>query len=88
MKFKKLFAIVLFLFLILCLTSCAPAGVTEHVYGFFGGVWHGFIFTFSAIGYFFGFDIGFFAVTNSGTPYFIGYVIGILIIGVISFGKL
>jgi hypothetical protein len=88
MKFKRLITISLFLFLIFCLTSCAPAGVTEHEYGFFGGFWHGFILTFSAIGYFFGSDIGFFAVTNNGFPYYIGCVVGILIIGVISFGKL
>ena len=37
MKLKKVISIVLFLFLILNMVSCAPAGVTEHEYGFFRG---------------------------------------------------
>jgi len=36
----------------------------------------------------FGSDIGLFAETNTGVPYFIGWVIGILIIGIISLGRL
>jgi len=88
MKFKRLITIVLFLFLILSLTSCVPAGITEHEYGFFTGIWHGFIATFSYIGQLFGSDIGIMAETNNGVPYYIGWVIGILIIGVLSLGKL
>ena len=76
-----------FLFLILCLTSCAPAGVTEHEYGFFGGLWHGFIITFSLIGYLF-FEIGLFAETNTGLTYYIGCGIGMLIMSLISYGRL
>ncbi len=53
MNFKKLIAIVFILFLILSLTSCAPAGVTEYENGFFAGIWHGFVFTFSIIGHLF-----------------------------------
>ncbi|MDT0688762.1 hypothetical protein RM549_03145 [Salegentibacter sp. F188] len=86
---KKLITKVLFLFLILSLTSCAPAGVTENEYGFFAGIWHGFILTFSLIGRFiFGYDIGLWAETNSGVLYYTGWIIGILIIGIISLGKL
>lgn len=85
-NFKKLTTVGLFL-LILSLTSCAPAGLTEHEYGFFGGVWHGFIITFSLIGYLF-FDIGLFAETNSGLAYYIGCILGMLIIGLISRGRL
>jgi len=87
MKFKRLFTIVLFLFLIFCLTSCAPAGVTEHVYGFFGGFWHGFIITFSLVGYWF-FDIGIWAETNTGLTYYIGGGIGMIIMGILSYGRL
>ncbi|MFN4763729.1 hypothetical protein ACKGJN_11435 [Gillisia sp. Q332] len=88
MKFKRLITIVLFLFLILSLTSCVPAGVTEYEYGFFGGCWHGFIATFSFIGQLFGADIGIMAETHNGVPYYIGWVIGILLIGVLSLGRL
>ena len=92
MKFKKTLSIILFLFLILSLTSCAPAGPTEFEYGFFGGFWHGFIFTFSVIGkvigWLFGFSIGLFAETNSGIPYFLGVLIGFIVIRFISRGIL
>ncbi len=87
MKFKKPITIVLILFLILCLTSCAPAGATEHVYGFFGGFWHGFIATFSLIVYWF-FDIGIWAATNTGLTYYIGCGIGMIIMCILSYGRL
>ncbi|MDT0688756.1 hypothetical protein RM549_03115 [Salegentibacter sp. F188] len=77
----------LFLFLILSLTSCAPAGPTESEYGFFGGLWHGFIITFSLIGYLI-FEIGIFAETNTGFTYYLGCGIGMLIMSIISLGKL
>lgn len=70
---------VLFLLLILCLTSCAPAGVTEYEYGFFSGVWHSLIFTFAAIGKLLGLNIGLYAITNNGIEYYSGCVIGIFI---------
>ena len=87
-NFRKIIKIGLFLFLILSLTSCAPAGVTEYEYGFFGGFWHGFILTFSLVGNLFGMDIGLFAETNSGITYYVGFIIGVLIIGILSLGKL
>ena len=87
MNFKKTMKIGSFLFLILCLTSCAPAGVTEHEYGFLGGFWHGFILTFSLMGYWL-FEIGLFAETNTGFTYYLGCGVGILIMGIISLGKL
>ena len=88
MQYKKPFTIVFLLFLILSLASCAPAGATEYEYGFFYGIWHGFILTFSLIGKLFGSDIGLFAETNTGVTYYIGFVIGVIIIGIISLGKL
>jgi hypothetical protein len=86
-NFKRLTTIGLFLFLILSITSCAPAGVTEHEYGFLGGLWHGVIFTFSLIGYLL-FDIGLFAETNTGLTYYIGCGIGMIIMSLLSLGRL
>ena len=87
MKYKKLITIVLFLFLILSLTSCAPEGITEHEYGFFAGFWHVFIITFSLVGYWF-FDIGIWAETNTGLFYYLGCGIGMLIMSILSYGRL
>ena len=79
MKFKRIIKIVIILILFLSLTSCAPAGVTEHEYGFFSGIWHGLILPFSSIGWLFSSDIGIIAVTNNGIPYYSGWGLSILI---------
>ena len=79
MKFKKLIKIVLILILLLSVTSCASAGVTQYEYGFFAGVWHGLILPFSAIGSLFNSDIGIVASTNNGIPYYSGWGVSILI---------
>jgi hypothetical protein len=86
-NFKRLTTIGLFLFLILSITSCAPAGATEHEFGFLGGFWHGLILSFSLTGYWL-FEIGLFAETNTGLTYYLGCGIGILVMGIISLGKL
>ncbi|MCB9220155.1 MAG: hypothetical protein H6610_11940 [Ignavibacteriales bacterium] len=65
------------LFMLFTLTSCAPEGYSSHEYGFFGGIWHGFIFFFSLIGKLFGADIGLYAEHNTGFFYWLGFIIGI-----------
>lgn len=77
MKKQQIIKVSLFLFIFISLTSCAPEGGTSHEYGFFGGIWHGFIFVFSLIGKLFGADIGIYADHNSGFFYWLGFIIGI-----------
>ncbi len=74
-KYTALFCIALFA--ILCLSSCAPEHGSSSEYGFFGGIWHGFIFVFSLLGKIVGLDIGIYADNNSGFTYWLGFFIGI-----------
>jgi len=73
----KYFAILL----VLLLTSCADtqtvdACMTGHKYGFFAGVWHGYIMFFSLIGSLFDDSIAIYGTNNNGISYNIGYFIG------------
>ena len=84
MKNLKVFLAAL---LILTLASCAHSpNVTVHVadsthiYGFWGGVWHGMIMFFSFIGSLFDDSIKVYAVNNNGHWYDFGYVGGFGII--------
>lgn len=45
-------------------------------YGFFSGLWHGFIAPFSLLGMFFDADVTVFASKNSGFFYALGFLIG------------
>lgn len=75
---KNRIALIIAVFAILfTLTSCAPAGYSSHEYGFFGGIWHGFLFFFALIGKLFGADIGLYADNNTGFTYWLGFIIGI-----------
>lgn len=70
--------------IILLLSSCADtqtvdACLTGHTYGFFAGLWHGFIMFFSLIGSIFNDNIDIYAVNNNGAFYKIGYFIGVLV---------
>lgn len=65
------------------LTGCADAvqvheciQPSEHVYGFWGGTWHGMITVFSFIGSLFDNDIAVYAVNNNGAWYDFGFVGG------------
>ncbi len=81
MKNKQLFGLLAFIALItVTLTGCAdstniqsclPAGA--HVYGFWGGTWHGMIMWFSFIGRLFSDNIAVYAVNNNGAWYDFGY---------------
>lgn len=71
----------IFLLSILALSGCAekievtfPNNAYE--YGFFSGLWHGFIAPFSLIGMFFDSDIAVFASKNSGFFYSLGFLMG------------
>lgn len=77
MRKKQIFKVIIVLFILISLTSCAPEGDSSHEYGLFGGIWHGFIFTFSLIGKLFGAGIGLFADHNTGFTYWLGFIIGL-----------
>lgn len=74
-----MFSIVLLLFLILSITSCASAGVSEYEHGFFAGLWDGFTIMYSLIGSIFDSSISYFAENNSGFLYYLGSIIGVII---------
>jgi hypothetical protein len=85
---KKLNLIFIFAVLsILSMSGCADAinvkdciSPTEHVYGFWGGTWHGMISGFSFIGSLFSDDIAIYAVNNNGGWYNFGFVGGLFFI--------
>jgi hypothetical protein len=53
---------------------------SEHVYGFWGGTWHGMISWFSFIGSLFSDDIAVYAINNNGSWYNFGFVGGLFFI--------
>jgi hypothetical protein len=66
---------------IILLTGCAHNEVvqqclTGHTYGFFGGLWHGFIAPFDFIGMLFDKDITMYAQNNNGGLYALGFLLG------------
>lgn len=76
---KKL---LLFLLIIVLFTSCADSVdvqkcVIDEPYGFWSGLWHGWIIWFSWIGSLFSDDIAIYAVNNNGGWYNFGFILGI-----------
>jgi hypothetical protein len=66
---------------IILLTGCATNEAVEqclsgHKYGFFGGLWHGFIAPFDFIGMLFDKDITMYAQNNNGGLYALGFLLG------------
>lgn len=79
MKFRNLLLLLLSIVLV---TSCADPVVieqcvTDEPYGFWSGIWHGFIIWFSFIGSLFCDDITIYAVNNTGGWYDFGFMIGV-----------
>lgn len=50
--------------------------LTGHTYGFFGGLWHGFIAPFDFIGMLFNEKITMYAQNNNGGLYALGFLLG------------
>jgi len=50
--------------------------LTGHTYGFFGGLWHGFIAPFDLIGMLFSDNITMYAQNNTGGFYALGFILG------------
>lgn len=66
---------------VLLLTGCAKgedieACLTGHTYGFFGGLWHGFIAPFDFIAMLFDDSITMYAQNNNGGLYALGFLLG------------
>jgi hypothetical protein len=75
----KNFWFFIFLFAIVALSGCAnnvPVDqcLTGHTYGFFGGLWHGFIAPFDFIGMLFNKEITMYAQNNNGGLYALGFL--------------
>jgi len=73
--------IMLLIPLILILSGCANNESVEqclsgHTYGFFGGLWHGFIAPFDFIGMLFSDEITMYAQNNNGGLYALGFLLG------------
>jgi len=78
---KKNLWILVLLPLILILSGCAnnesvEQCLTGHTYGFFGGLWHGFIAPFDFIGMLFSDEITMYAQNNNGGLYALGFLLG------------
>lgn len=77
---QKYLWLTLFIAVIL-LSGCAQKESIElclmgHKYGFFGGVWHGFIAPFDFIGMLFNEKITMYAQNNNGGLYALGFLLG------------
>jgi hypothetical protein len=73
--------LLIFLSLVIILTGCAQNEsvklcLTGHTYGFFGGLWHGFIAPFDFIGMLFNDKITMYAQNNNGGLYALGFLLG------------
>jgi hypothetical protein len=83
MKTKKLIFQFLFVFAALVIfSSCAEvqyieACKTGHVYGFFGGLWHGIIAPVSFVLSLFMDNVAVWAVNNNGGWYTFGFLLGV-----------
>ena len=85
-KIKKFYCSKNFLFLtillfLIILSGCAnneevKQCLTGHTYGFFGGLWHGFIAPFDFIGMLFNNNITMYAQNNNGGLYALGFLLG------------
>jgi hypothetical protein len=70
-----------FLSAVVLLSSCADREsveqcVTGYTYGFFGGLWHGFIAPFDFIGMLMWDDVTMYAQNNNGVGYALGFLLG------------
>jgi hypothetical protein len=80
-SFQKMFLLFTIIAGILLLAGCAnneavDQCLTGHKYGFFGGLWHGFIAPFDFIGMLFNKEITMYAQNNNGGLYALGFLLG------------
>jgi hypothetical protein len=92
---KTLFPVILLMFGLFIVASCAPAPICEDPtfgtpeFGFFRGILHGLVFPIALLGKLFGFSTGLYALNNTGFFYWLGFLIGFgpLGIGFFRFGR-
>jgi hypothetical protein len=75
------FRIIMLFIILMVVTACARNEsvkdcLTGHTYGFFGGLWHGFIAPFDFIGMLFNDKITMYAQNNNGGLYALGFLLG------------
>jgi hypothetical protein len=78
---KMNFLVLLSILIIVIASGCANNEIvdqclTGHKYGFFGGLWHGFIAPFDFIGMLFNKEITMYAQNNNGGLYALGFLLG------------
>jgi len=78
---QKNLLLISFLLIVVFLSGCAKNEVIDqclsgHEYGFFGGLWHGFIAPFDFIGMLFNDEIAMYAPNNNGGLYALGFLLG------------
>ncbi len=78
---QKNIIVLILLCLVIFISGCAQNEVvtqclTGHKYGFFGGLWHGFIAPFDFIGMLFNEKITMYAQNNNGGLYALGFLLG------------
>jgi hypothetical protein len=78
---KRNILITVLLLSVIVLSGCAGSEsvkqcLTGHTYGFFGGLWHGFIAPFDFIGMLFNEKITMYAQNNNGGLYALGFLLG------------
>lgn len=79
---KMVFAVLLFIAFGILFTSCADVSdvdkcLPDDPYGFWAGVWHGWIAPIAFIGSLFNDDIAVYAINNNGGWYTFGFLLGI-----------
>lgn len=80
-KYHRYTILILLVLFVLFVSGCAKSEdieqcLTGHKYGFFGGLWHGFIAPFDFIGMLFSDRITMYAQNNNGGFYALGFLIG------------
>ncbi len=78
---KRRLLITILLLSVIIFSGCAnnesvKQCLTGHTYGFFGGLWHGFIAPFDFIGMLFNEKITMYAQNNNGGLYALGFLLG------------
>ena len=83
MSKKKMLILLAISVTMLLLTGCADVTIiphavtaTSHIYGFWGGLWHGMVLPFSFFGQLFSDNIAMYAVANNGGFYNFGFWMG------------
>ena len=86
---KKLLILLALSVTVSLLTGCADVTVVpkevvvnSHIYGFWGGLWHGLVLPFSFFGQLFSDNIAMYAVANNGGWYNFGFWMGACVLGV------